>query len=88
VAAHTLPVGAAGSGRVAAIDNRKLARAAKLAGAPRAPAAGLEITVRLGDRVAAGAPLFTLHAETPGELGYAADYVAAHPEIVTLEAEP
>jgi thymidine phosphorylase len=88
VAAHTLPVGAAGSGRVAAIDNRKLARAAKLAGAPRAPAAGLEIAVRLGDRVAAGAPLFTLHAETPGELGYAADYVAAHPEIVTLEAEP
>ncbi|MCP6757153.1 thymidine phosphorylase, partial [Klebsiella pneumoniae] len=53
------------------MDNRRLARIAKLAGAPRAPAAGLDLHVRLNERVETGQPLFTLHAETPGELAYA-----------------
>jgi thymidine phosphorylase len=84
-AALTQPVVALHSGRVAAIDNRRLARVAKLSGAPISPAAGLVLHHRLGDRVAAGDPLFTLHAEAPGELEYAMEYVRSHPPIVTVD---
>jgi thymidine phosphorylase len=73
------------SGTVAGFDNRRLARLAKLAGAPTAPAAGLELQVRVGDRVAAGQPLFIVHAEAPGELAYALDYLAKQQDIVLLE---
>ncbi|MEO6743155.1 MAG: thymidine phosphorylase family protein [Caldimonas sp.] len=73
------------AGRIGAVDNRRLARAAKLAGAPRDPAAGAEIRVRLGDRVRAGEPLFWLHAESQGELVYALAYVAAQPPIVAID---
>jgi thymidine phosphorylase len=84
-AAHTRPVTAARAGRVARIDNRKLARVAKLAGAPHDRAAGLDLHVRVGATVARGEPLFTLHAETPGELAYALSYVRAHADVVVLE---
>ena len=70
---------------VSGFDNRRLSRLAKLAGAPRAPAAGLELHVRAGDQVVAGQPLFTVHAEAPGELAYALDYLAAQRGIVMLE---
>jgi thymidine phosphorylase len=76
---------AAQSGRVARIDNRLLARAAKLAGAPHAKTAGLWLAVHVGDRVERGQPLFVLHAESRGELDYALDFVASHPTIVYLE---
>jgi thymidine phosphorylase len=81
VASLRREVAAARTGYVAGIDSRKLARTAKLAGAPTAPTAGIELHVRLGERVAHGAPLFTLHAEAPGELDYALQYVGAHPAI-------
>ncbi|MCU0896746.1 MAG: thymidine phosphorylase family protein [Burkholderiales bacterium] len=71
-------------GRVVAIDNRRLARVAKLAGAPREPGAGLRLHRRLGDPAEAGDPLFTLYAEAPGELAYALDYVARQTEIVNV----
>ncbi len=83
-APHTLPITAPRSGRVVGIDNRRLARAAKLAGAPADRAAGLEMHVRLGAVVAASEPLFTLHAESPGELAYARAFVEAHPGIVAV----
>ena len=77
----------AASSTVAGFDNRRLARLAKLAGAPAARAAGLELHVRTGDRVARGQPLFTLHAEARGELAYALDYLAKQEEIVMLEPD-
>jgi thymidine phosphorylase len=67
------------------IDNRRLARVAKLAGAPRAPSAGLMLHVRVGQAVTRGEPLFTLHAEAPGELEYALAYAASGGEIIVLE---
>lgn len=70
---------------VRAFDNRRLARLAKLAGAPTAPAAGLDLHVRVGDRVAPGQPLFTVHAQAPGELAYALDYLEKQEGIVMLE---
>jgi thymidine phosphorylase len=86
-ATHHKPILAEIAGVVRSIDNRRLAKAAKLAGAPDAQAAGLELHVRLGRKVDRGEPLFTLHAETPGELVYALNYVAANPGIIDL-AEP
>jgi thymidine phosphorylase len=68
------------------IDNRRLARIAKLAGAPHSPAAGLELHAAVGVPVERGQPLYTIHAESPGELAYALDYVRSRPEIVQLAA--
>jgi thymidine phosphorylase len=84
VAAHRRPVVAPRAGQVAAIDNRRLAKVAKLAGAPIAKAAGVELHARLGARVDAGDLLFMVHAETPGELSYSLDYVAANTDIMEL----
>lgn len=62
------------AGRILAIDNRRIARIAKLAGAPGRKCAGVLLQARLGDRVARGAPLYEIHAETVGELNWAGDY--------------
>jgi thymidine phosphorylase len=86
-AAFTDVIAATRVGRIATIDNRRLARVAKLAGAPRAPASGLEIHVELGDVVRRDQPLVTLHAETRGELEYAKRYLAANPDIIALDEE-
>lgn len=75
---------AARSGVVRAIDNRVLSRLAKLAGAPAAPAAGLRLAVNVGDRVTRGDELFTLHAQTPGELAYALDYHRRHGDLFAI----
>jgi thymidine phosphorylase len=76
-------------GRVRAIDNRKLAKLAKLAGAPGSKAAGVELHVRLGDAVSRGQPLCTLHSETAGELQYALDYAVANENIIEIaDQEP
>jgi thymidine phosphorylase len=84
VARHRETVAADRAGSVKRFDNRRIGRLAKLAGAPRAPAAGLELHVRMGDRVARGQPLFTLHAEAPGELRYAMDFLEAQPGLIEL----
>lgn len=84
----TEPVVASAAGRVIAIDNRRLGRVAKLAGAPLAPAAGVVLHVRPGDDVARAQPLFTLHAETPGELAYARSFLAGQTPIVAVGEEP
>lgn len=74
-------------GRVISLDNRLLARAAKLAGAPGAKSAGLELHVKLGDEVQKGQPLITLHGESPGELAYAEAFADSRAEMLVVEAE-
>lgn len=74
------------AGQVADIDSRRLARVAKLAGAPGVATAGLTLHVKLGDSVERGTPLFTLHAQAPGELEYAKSYLQFHP-VITLADE-
>jgi thymidine phosphorylase len=85
IAPHQHPMLATRAGRVVAIDNRKIAKVAKLSGAPEAKAAGVAIHVRLGDRVERGSELCTVHAQSPGELEYALAYAAANPLIVRIE---
>jgi thymidine phosphorylase len=86
-AAYTHVVTARRQGRVTSIDNRRIARLAKLAGAPDDKAAGVEMHVSLDDEVRAGEPLFTLHAESPGEIAYALNYAASRSDIVLVEAQ-
>lgn len=71
-------------GRVARIDNRRIAMAAKLAGAPVCAAAGLRMAVRLGDAVEPAQCLYTLHAQSRGELDYATAYLHDQQDVVAL----
>ena len=75
------------SGRVIVLDNRRLARIAKLAGAPKVACAGIDLQVRVGDFVERGQPLFTLHAGSPGALAYAADYAHGQSDTVHITQE-
>ncbi|MBL8643350.1 MAG: thymidine phosphorylase family protein [Rhodospirillaceae bacterium] len=75
------------TGIVTAIDNRLLARVAKLAGAPSAKTAGIDLHRELGQPVEKGQPLYTLHAETRGELAYALEFLGRHKEIFAVEAQ-
>jgi len=72
------------AGNVIAIDNRRLSRIAKLAGAPQAPAAGVVLHVKLGATVEKGEPLYTIHAQSRGELDYALDYAMAQRETLSI----
>jgi len=75
------------AGIVCYMNNRFISKLAKLAGAPAAPAAGIELQTRLGDIVEVGSPLFILHAETKGELNYAIEFLNAHPDAIKVEEE-
>jgi thymidine phosphorylase len=70
-----------------AIDNRRIAQVAKLAGAPRDVTAGIELHVHLGDSVERGAPLYTVHAESRGELEYALSYASRRADIVRVDEQ-
>ena len=70
------------SGCLKEFDNRRLARLAKLLGAPDAKTAGLDLHVKLGASVNRGDALFTLHAEAQGELDYACRYLDSHPPLL------
>ncbi|TDU31659.1 thymidine phosphorylase [Panacagrimonas perspica] len=72
------------AGAVQAIDNRRLGRVAKLAGAPASPSAGLVLQAQLGQAVVVGQPLYTIHAQSPGELEYAAAYALRNPKILEI----
>ena len=71
-------------GRVSSIDNRIVAKLAKLAGAPDAKAAGVQMHVKRDDLVQTDEPLCTIHAETRGELEYALAYAATHPDMIEV----
>jgi thymidine phosphorylase len=85
---YTWELLAARSGQVRDVDNRRLARIAKLAGAPASANAGIDYRLRIGDRMEAGEPLFQVHAQTRGQLEYALEYVAEHMDIITIAETP
>ncbi len=81
-AAYSHPYIAKHSGMITAIDNRRIALIAKLAGAPRDKMAGISLQARTGDPVEAGQPLFIIHAESKGELEYALAYLEEGNEVI------
>ena len=73
--------------KVASIDNRRLAKVAKLAGAPSNAEAGVFCRLKVGDRVDIGDRLFEICANTLGALDYALEFAAAHDGIVEVRDE-
>lgn len=71
-------------GVVLAIDNRKLARIAKLAGAPISKSAGIFFHAPLGRNIKKGDLLFTIYAESSGELDYAKEYLNSLNTLITI----
>ncbi len=80
------PLAADRAGRVVHINNRKIARLAKLAGAPQAKAAGILMNVRLGDEIDRGQPFLHVHSETAGELAYALEFAGRAGDLIEVEA--
>ncbi|WP_342640242.1 thymidine phosphorylase family protein [Rhodoligotrophos ferricapiens] len=78
------PLEATHAGRVSAIDNRRLSRLAKLAGAPESKAAGVLMNVKLGQSVLKGETMLSIHADTKGELAYAKEFAERNPDIVKV----
>lgn len=74
-APHQHDVLADHDGTVRSVDNRRLARIAKLAGAPRSASAGISFHAPIGRKLRKGDLLFTVHAEAHGELEYARAYM-------------
>lgn len=85
-ARHRKTVTADRPGVIRAVDNRRIARIAKLAGAPGRKAAGVLLRVRPGEAVEAGQPLYEVHAETRGELLWALEYAWAQEPALEIGA--
>ncbi len=60
-------------GHVRSIDNLRLARIARMAGAPAFKGAGVDLFKKAGDSVRRGEPLFRIHAALDSDLRFAAD---------------
>lgn len=84
VAAHTFVVESLKAGIITSIDNRRIARVAKLAGAPTDKVAGVDLHTSLGVRVEKGQPLFTIHSQARGELDYALNYLQDQSDIIRV----
>jgi thymidine phosphorylase len=64
------------AGAVSAIDNLRLARIARLAGAPQVSGAGVDLLRKVGDPVRAGQALYRIHARYAADLGFAREMAA------------
>ncbi len=73
------------AGIVKSIDNRQLARIAKLAGAPGSISAGVLYNAPLGIEIKPGDLLFTIYAESQGELDYAKEYLNSLTSLIIIE---
>jgi thymidine phosphorylase len=69
--ALTYEVMAPADGVVVGIDNLRMARIARMAGAPQVPGAGADLLKKLGDPVRQGEPLYRIHAQYDADLGFA-----------------
>ena len=83
-APHTIDIKAKMSGVITRIDNRKISKLAKLSGAPQSISAGILLNVRLGEKIEESQLLYTIYAESKGELNYALDYKNNHDDIITI----
>lgn len=72
------------AGTVTEIDNRILAKIAKLAGAPYYSSAGIYFHSPIGTKIIKGQTLYTIYAEAEGELQYTVDYLKTANNIVRI----
>lgn len=73
------------SGILVSIDNRRLAKLAKLAGAPAEPTAGLQLIATVGQIIKKGDALCTLLSNTRGERLYALAYYEENKNLFALQ---
>lgn len=85
LAKHKFNVLSEKAGIVKAIENRKLAKVAKLAGAPLYPSAGIHFNAPIGLKVEKGQSLFTIFAESEGVLNYVIEYLKTADPIINIE---
>jgi len=83
-ALHIHKVEAEHSGIVTSIDNRKIARLAKLAGAPGSPAAGINFLSPLNTVMKVGQVMMEIHSSSEGELEYALEYLRLNDDIILV----
>jgi thymidine phosphorylase len=80
---------AAADGVVVDIDNLRMARIARLAGAPQSPGAGADLLKKLGDPVRRGEPLYRIHAQFEADFGFARRMAESRPAYrIGPHAEP
>ncbi len=82
---HRYEVLAEKNGVVKDVNNRKLAKIAKLAGAPDDMLSGIDYLKPIGSEVIEGEPLYIVYAASKGELAYALEYADQHDDIVTVK---
>jgi len=70
---HHHEVRAPAHGRIVAIDCHRIARIARLAGAPMDKGAGIDLLHKIGDEVRKGDPLYRIHAHSVDGIGFASD---------------
>jgi thymidine phosphorylase len=83
-APFTALVAARADGRVRALDCLRIARVAKLAGAPANPAAGLRVLRQVGDVVTRGEPLLEVHAQSEAQLAFAVAHAEQARDLIEL----
>ncbi len=83
-ASLTHDIVASHNGYVTEIDNRNLAKVAKLAGAPHDPESGIEFFAKIGTNVEQGQVLYRIHAKSKGALDYSLAYALSMPHIVSI----
>ena len=71
------------TGVIHTIHNQKLAKVARLAGAPADPQAGIYLHKKLGHKVKKGEPLFTIYSKNEEDLSFAKKYMEENPDIFT-----
>jgi len=84
IASYSHEVHSENKGTLIRIDNRKIAKLAKLSGAPENKASGILLNVHLGNTIKKGQLLYTIYAEAKGELKYALGYLKMHKDIMTI----
>jgi thymidine phosphorylase len=75
------------AGQITSVDGFVIAGIARRAGAPLDKGAGVDLRVRIGERIRAGDPLFTVHASTAPDLA-AAVALAADAPAFGLDGAP
>jgi len=84
IAKYSHEVHSDNEGTLIRIDNRKIAKLAKLSGAPEYKGSGIQLNVHLGNTIKKGQLLYTIYSGAQGELKYALDYQKMHKDIMTI----
>lgn len=74
LAKYSAKISAKQAGRVKAIENKTIAHLARIAGAPKDPAAGLFLHKKIGDKVKKGEALYIIYASSEDRLKYALEF--------------